>query len=54
MQIRESTLDDLEHVDAICDSSDRTRWTSEMIEHNTASIRMHETLNFRPVARFAE
>lgn len=23
-------------------------------EHNTASIRMHETLNFRPVARFPE
>jgi aminoglycoside 6'-N-acetyltransferase I len=23
-------------------------------EHNTASIRMHETLNFRPVARFSE
>ncbi|MGM7777425.1 GNAT family N-acetyltransferase [Arthrobacter sp. KNU-44] len=23
-------------------------------EHNTASIRMHETLNFRPVARFME
>jgi aminoglycoside 6'-N-acetyltransferase I len=23
-------------------------------EHNTASIRMHEALNFRPVARFSE
>lgn len=23
-------------------------------EHNTASIRMHETFNFRPVARFPE
>jgi hypothetical protein len=23
-------------------------------EHNTASIRMHETLNFRPEARFSE
>jgi aminoglycoside 6'-N-acetyltransferase I len=23
-------------------------------EHNTASIRMHETLNFRPLARFSE
>lgn len=131
MQIRESTLDDLGHVDAVCDASARSRWTGEMIapksdrvvlvavtqgvvlgvakthrhtnpeggspaghylggvvvtpgfrrsgvgsaltrarlewiwsrapiayyftnELNTASIRMHETLGFRPVARFAE
>lgn len=131
MQIREATLDDLEHVTTVCDASARTRWTSEMIaprddrvvlvavtqgevvgvakthlhpdpddgapaghylggvvvapgfrrrgvgfaltrarldwiwsrastvyyftnEHNMASIRMHETLNFRPVARFSE
>ena len=31
MQIRESTLDDLGDVDAICDASARTRWTIEMI-----------------------
>ncbi|WP_427175228.1 N-acetyltransferase family protein [Arthrobacter sp. 92] len=131
MQIREATLDDLGHVNAVCDASDRTRWTGEMIaprsdrvvlvavmqgevvgvakthlhpnpegrspaghylggvvvapgfrrrgvgfaltrarlewiwsrasvayyftnEHNTASIRMHETFNFRPVARSTE
>lgn len=131
MQIREATLDDLRQVDAICDASDRARWTAEMIapindrvvlvaaiqgqivgvakthfhgepdgeapaghylggvvvtpdsrrrgigsaltrarvewiwsqsssvyyfanEHNTASIRMHETLGFRAVGRFAE
>jgi aminoglycoside 6'-N-acetyltransferase I len=130
MQIRESTPDDLGPVKAVCDASNRTRWTSEMIaprsdrvvmvaitqgkvvgvakthlhpdpdggspaghylggvevapgfrrrgigfaltqarlewiwsrapiayyftnEHNTASIRMHEKLNFRPVARFS-
>ena len=131
MQIREATLDDLRHVNSICDASDRARWTAEMIapindrvvlvaaiqgeivgvakthfhgepdgkaaaghylggvvvtpdfrrrgigstltrarvewiwsqsssvyyfanEHNTASIRMHETLGFRPVGRFSE
>ncbi|RAX44109.1 GNAT family N-acetyltransferase [Arthrobacter sp. AQ5-06] len=131
MQIRDATLDDLTQVDAICDASDRARWTAEMIapindrvvlvaaiqgqivgvakthfhgepdgevpaghylggvvvtpdfrrrgigsaltlarvewiwsqsssvyyfanEHNTASIRMHETLGFRSVGRFAE
>lgn len=131
MQIREAIMDDLEHVTAVCDASDRTRWTSEMIatkndrvvlvavaqgevvgvakthfhpdpdgvspaghylggvvvapgfrrrgvgsaltlarlewiwsrastayyftnEHNTASIRMHETLGFRPVARLPQ
>lgn len=131
MQIREATVDDLGHVDVVCDASGRARWTSEMIaprndrvvlvavkqrevtgvakthlhpnpeggapaghylggvvvapgfrrrgvgssltrarlewiwsrdsiayyftnEHNTASIRMHETLGFRPVARFPE
>lgn len=131
MQIRESTLDDLGHVNAVCDASARTRWTSEMVaprgdrvvlvavtqgevvgvakthlhpdpegsapaghylggvvvapgfrrrgvgsaltrarlkwiwsrapiayyftnEHNTASIRMHESLGFRLVARFSE
>ncbi|GAP56853.1 hypothetical protein AHiyo6_34180 [Arthrobacter sp. Hiyo6] len=131
MQIRDSTLDDLGQVIAVCDASARARWTSEMIaprsgrvvlvavtqgevvgvakthlhptpegsspaghylggvvvapgfrrqgvgsaltrarlewiwsrdsiayyftnEHNTASIRMHETLNFRPVARSTE
>ena len=31
MQIRESTLDALGHVNAVCDASARTRWTSEMI-----------------------
>jgi hypothetical protein len=31
MQIREFTLDDLGHVNAVCDASDRPRWTSEMI-----------------------
>lgn len=131
MQIRESTLDDLGHVNVVCDASDRARWTGEMIapgsdrvvlvavtqgeivgvaktrlhqdpegsapaghylggvvvapgfrrrgvgsaltrarlewiwsrasiayyftnEHNTASIRMHETLGFGPVARSSE
>ncbi|GAA4376987.1 GNAT family N-acetyltransferase [Paeniglutamicibacter cryotolerans] len=131
MQIREATLDDLRHVNSICDASDRARWTAEMIapindrvvlvaaiqgeivgvakthfhgepdgkaaaghylggvfvtpdfrrrgigstltrarvdwiwsqsssayyfanEHNTASIRMHETLGSRPVGRFSE
>jgi aminoglycoside 6'-N-acetyltransferase I len=131
MQTREATLDDLVHVHVVCDASDRTRWTSEMIaprsdrvvlvavmqgevvgvakthlhpdpdggapaghylggvvvapgfrrrgvgsaltrarlewiwsrasvayyftnELNAASIRMHETLGFRPVARFSE
>ncbi|MBD7993917.1 GNAT family N-acetyltransferase [Arthrobacter sp. Sa2CUA1] len=131
MQIREATLDDLEHVAAVCDAGGRPRWTSAMIvprdqrvvlvavmqgavvgvakthhylgpednapaghylggvevapefrrrgigseltrvrleliwawasaayyftnEHNTASIRMHETHAFRPVARLRE
>ncbi|MFF2842420.1 GNAT family N-acetyltransferase [Paenarthrobacter sp. NPDC057981] len=131
MQVRDATMDDLGHVNAVCDASGRTRWTSEMIaprsdrvvlvaitqdevvgvakthfhptpednapaghylggvevapafrrqgigfaltrarlewiwsrdstayyftnEHNTASIRMHEALNFRPIARFSE
>ncbi|MGO4856852.1 GNAT family N-acetyltransferase [Arthrobacter sp. 2MCAF14] len=31
MQIRECTLDDLGQVNAVCDASARTRWTSEMI-----------------------
>ncbi|WP_461165006.1 GNAT family N-acetyltransferase [Arthrobacter sp. R4-81] len=31
MQICEATLDDLEHVVAICDASDRARWTPEMV-----------------------
>lgn len=31
MQIRESTLDDLAQVHAVCDASARARWTSEMI-----------------------
>lgn len=31
MQIREATLDDLRHVDVICDASGRARWTPEMI-----------------------
>lgn len=31
MQIREATLGDLGNVGAICDASDRARWTSEMI-----------------------
>ena len=31
MQIREATLDDLGHVNAVCDASARTPWTGEMI-----------------------
>ncbi|BCW86471.1 hypothetical protein NicSoilE8_41440 (plasmid) [Arthrobacter sp. NicSoilE8] len=31
MQVREATMDDLGHANAICDASERTRWTSEMI-----------------------
>ncbi|AOT03141.1 hypothetical protein [Arthrobacter sp. U41] len=31
IQIRESTLDDLEHVNAVCDANARTCWTREMI-----------------------
>ncbi len=31
MQIRECTLDDLVKVNAVCDASERTRWTREMI-----------------------
>ncbi len=131
MQIRECTLDDLGPLNVVCDASERTRWTSELIvprsdrvvlvavthgeviglakthfhpnpdggsppghypggvvvapgfrrrgvgssltlarlewiwsrasiahyfanEHNTASIRMHDALGFRPVARFSE
>ena len=129
MQIRESTPEDLEQVNAVCDASGRTRWTKEMIapridrvvlvaatqgevfgvakthlhpdpdgsapaghylggvvvapgfrrrgvgsaltrarmewiwsrsrycftnEHNTASIRMHQALGFRPVAKLSE
>jgi aminoglycoside 6'-N-acetyltransferase I len=31
MQIREATLDDLADVHAICDASDRARWSREML-----------------------
>jgi aminoglycoside 6'-N-acetyltransferase I len=31
MQIRECTLDDLAQVNSLCDTSERTRWTNEMI-----------------------
>jgi aminoglycoside 6'-N-acetyltransferase I len=31
MQIREATLNDLRHVDVICDDSGRARWMPEMI-----------------------
>lgn len=31
MQIRECTLDDLAQVNSLCDASERTPWTSEMI-----------------------
>lgn len=31
MQIRECTLDDLGRVNALCDASERRRWTSDMI-----------------------
>lgn len=31
MQIREATLDDLRYVEAICEASDRTPWTPDMV-----------------------
>lgn len=31
MQIRETTVDDLGHVNVVCDASARARWTKEMI-----------------------
>lgn len=131
MKIRQAALDDLHHLNSICDASDREPWTPEMVaptadrivlvaviqseivgmakthfhgetdgkapaghylggvivhpnhrqrgigaaltrarvdwiwsrsftvyyfanEHNTASIRMHQTLGFQPVGRFAQ
>ncbi|MFB9716311.1 GNAT family N-acetyltransferase [Arthrobacter methylotrophus] len=38
MQIRETTVDDLGHVNAVCDASDRARWTKELIAPNNDRV----------------